>query len=92
MIFGEPGSARNALAEEKYGKLAAHLIEKGFNVDSVLYNDTISDKLAKELPRYNAILVWVNPIEQQGDRKILDALLMNLSAQGCFVSAHPDTI
>ena len=33
-----------------------------------------------------------DPIEQQGDRKILDALLMNLSAQGCFVSAHPDTI
>jgi hypothetical protein len=92
MIFGEPGSARNALTEEKYKKLAAHLIEKGFNIDSVLYNDTISDKLAKDLARYNAILVWVNPIEQQGDRKILDALLVNLSAQGCFVSAHPDTI
>ncbi len=92
MIFGEPGSARNALTEEKYRKLAAHLIEKEFNVISVLYNDTISDKLAKDLSRYNAILVWVNPIEQQGDRTTLDALLMNLSAQGCFVSAHPDTI
>jgi hypothetical protein len=92
MIFGEPGSTRNALAEEKYKKLAAHLTEKGFDVDSVLYNDTISDKLAKVLLQYNAILVWVNPIEQQGDRKILDALLMKLSAQGCFVSAHPDTI
>jgi hypothetical protein len=92
MIFGEPGAARNALTEEKYRKLAAHLIEKEFNVVSVLYNDTISDKLAKELLRYNAILVWVNPIEQRGDRKILDALLMDISAQGSFVSAHPDTI
>ena len=92
MIFGEPGSTRNALTEEKYKKLVEHLIERGFDVDSVLYNDTISDKLAKDLPRYNVILVWVNPIEQQGDRKILDALLTNLSAQGCFVSAHPDTI
>ena len=92
MIFGEPGSARNALAEEKYKKLAAHLIEKGFNVDSVLYNDTIPERLAKDLQQYNAILVWVNPIEQQGDRKTLDSLLMRLSAQGCFVSAHPDTI
>jgi hypothetical protein len=92
MIFGEPGSTRNAITEEKYRKLATHFIEKGFDVDSVLYNDTISDKLAKELPLYNVILVWVNPIEQQGDRKILDALLMKLSAQGCFVSAHPDTI
>jgi hypothetical protein len=92
MIFGEPGSTRNAITEEKYRKLAAHFIEKEFDVDSVLYHDTISDKLAKKLPKYNAILVWVNPIEQQGDRKILDALLMKLSAQGCFVSAHPDTI
>jgi len=92
MIFGEPGSTRNALTEEKYKKLAAHFIEKGFDVNSVLYNDTIADKLAKELPRYKAILVWVNPIEQQSDRKILDDLLMKLSAQGCFVSAHPDTI
>jgi len=92
MIFGEPGSTRNALTEEKYRKLAAHFIEQGFDVDSVIYNDFISGKLANQLLAYNAILVWVNPIEQQGDRKILDALLMKLSAQGCFVSSHPDTI
>jgi hypothetical protein len=92
LIFGETGSTRNALTEEKYKKLAAHFVEKGFDVNSVLYNDTIAGKLAKELPRYKAILVWVNPIEQQGDRKILDDLLMKLSAKGCFVSAHPDTI
>ena len=92
MIFGEPGSARNALTEEKYRKLADHLIKKGFEVDSILYNDSDSGKLAKDLLSYDAILVWVNPIEQQGDRKILDALLINLSAEGCFVSAHPDTI
>ena len=92
LIFGEPGSTRNALAEEKYKKLATHFIDKGFEVDSVLYHDTIAGKLAKELTKYKAILVWVNPIEQQGDRKILDALLIKLSTQGCFVSAHPDTI
>jgi len=92
LIFGEPGSTRNALIEEKYKKLAAHFLEKGFEVDSVLYHDSVSGKLAKELLKYNAILVWVNPIEQQGDRKILDALLAQLSSQGCFVSAHPGTI
>jgi len=92
MIFGEPGSARNALTEEKYKKLAVHFIEKGFAVDSILYHNSISDQLEKELLKYNAILVWVNPIEQGSDRKILDSLLMKLSDQGCFVSAHPDTI
>ena len=92
LIFGEPGSTRNALTEEKYKKLAAHFIENGFEVNSALYHDSVSGKLAKELLKYNAILVWVNPIEQQGDRKILDALLAQLSSQGCFVSAHPRTI
>lgn len=92
LIFGEPGSTRNALTEEKYKKLAANFIENGFEVDSVLYHDSISGKLAKDLLKYNAILVWVNPIEQHGDRKILDALLAQLSSQGCFVSAHPGTI
>ncbi len=92
LIFGEPGSTRNALTEEKYKKLATHFIEKGFEVDSVLYHDSASGKLAKELLKYNGILVWVNPIEQQGDRKTLDALLAQLSSHGCFVSAHPATI
>jgi len=92
LIFGEPGSTRNALTEEKYKKLAAHFIENGFEVDSVSYHNSISGNLARELLKYNAILVWVNPIEQQGDRKILDALLAQLSSQGCFVSAHPHTI
>jgi len=92
MIFGEPSSTKNVLTEEKYKKLAAHFVEKGFAVDSFLYHDSTSDKLEKELLKYNAILVWVNPIEQGSDRKTLDSLLMKLSERGCFVSAHPDTI
>ena len=92
MIFGEPGSEKNATTEEKYKKLAVHFKESEFDVDSVLYHDSISDTLAKELTKYKAILVWVNPVEQGRDRKILDAMLSELAVQGCFVSAHPETI
>ncbi len=92
MIYGGSNSSRNALTEEKYSKLATSFKENGFNVDSVIFNDAISAILAKELLKYDAVLVWVNPIEQGNDRKILDALLIELSANGCFVSAHPDTI
>jgi uncharacterized protein DUF6815 len=92
MFFGEPGSARNALTEEKYKKLAAHFKEREFHVDSVLYHDSKSGELANKLINYKAILVWVNPVEQGHDRKILDALLSDLAARGCFVSAHPETI
>lgn len=92
MIYGEPGSGRNVFTEEKYKKLAAHFVESGFDTHSVCYHDSIADTLAKDLGKYAAILVWVNPIEQQGDRTKLDSLLAKLSLQGCFVSAHPDTI
>jgi hypothetical protein len=91
MIYGEPGSTRNALTEEKYKKLASHFIEKGFSIDSVLYHDSVYDRLEDELKKYAAILVWVNPIEQGNSRKKLDQLLMGL-AKDRFVSAHPDTI
>ena len=61
MIFGEPGSTRNALTEEKYRKLAAHLIENGYRVDSALYNDTISGKLEKESAAVSALRVEPRP-------------------------------
>ncbi len=92
MIYGQPGSSRNALTEEKYRKLADHFVENGFTVDSISYHDSFASKFETELLKYNAILVWVNPIEQGEDRKVLDALLKKLSETGCFVSAHPDTI
>ncbi len=92
LIFGEINSDRNALFEEKYKGLATAFTEKGFRVDSVIYNDLLAEKLAIELLPYDAILVWVNPIEQGNDRRKLDALLLALSDKGCFVSAHPEVI
>lgn len=91
LIYGEPGSTRNALAEEKYKKLAGHFIENGFAIDSVLYHDSVCERLEIELQKYAALLVWVNPIEQGHSRKELDALLSKLSKDR-FVSAHPETI
>jgi hypothetical protein len=92
MIFGEPGSDKNVFTEAKYKKLAQHFVEKNFNVTSICYHDSLADVLSKQLLRYDGVLVWVNPIEQQGDRKRLDRLLQQLSMQGVFVSAHPDVI
>ena len=92
MIYGGPGSTRNALTEEKYKDLAFYLTQKGFTIDSILYNDSLASEFGTELLKYKAVLVWVNPIEQGNDREILDNLLKKLSDKGCFVSTHPDTI
>jgi hypothetical protein len=64
----------------------------GFNVDSVLYNDAKAEQLAVDLLSYPVILVWVNPIEQGNNRKRLDALLYEISGEGCVVSTHPEVI
>ena len=92
LIFGEANSTRNALEEEKYKNLGLFFRENGFDIRSVLYNDGIADQLYHDLIIYDAILVWVNPIEQGNNRNKLDALLRKLSEGGCFVSAHPDVI
>ena len=92
LVYGDAASNRNALTEEKYRDLGAAFLQAGFNVESVLYNDELAEQLAIKLLQFEAVLVWVNPIEQSNNRKRLDTLLLELSHKGCFVSTHPETI
>lgn len=92
LVYGDINSTRNALTEEKYKDLASAFIEAGFNVSSVLYSDEHMHVVYKTLGDVDGILVWINPVEQGHDRKLLDAMLVKLSNEGCFVSTHPDVI
>jgi hypothetical protein len=92
MIYGDIGSGRNALTEEKYKDLASAFSSQGFEVESVLYNDRSASDLALQLLKFDAVLVWVNPIEGGKNRDRLDLLLTEISAKGCFVSTLPEVI
>lgn len=92
LVYGGMNSDRNALTEEKYKDLASAFLSEGLHVQSVLYNDESGENLFHDLLHFGAILVWVNPIEQGNDRRKLDALLVRLSNEGCFVSTHPEVI
>ena len=92
LVYGDEKSNRNVLSEEKYKDLATSFFEHGFTVESVFYNDGLASELALRLPVFDAVLVWVNPVEQGNDRKRLDELLMKISSQNCFVSTHPEVI
>src|SRR5687767_8891203 len=92
MVYGASDSGRDALTEEKYKDLAAAFSSQGFTVKSVLYNDEQAGELAKSSLSFDALLVWVNPIEQGNNRKILDELLSGIAAKGVFVSTHPEVI
>jgi hypothetical protein len=92
VVFGDMDSTRNAVTEDNFKPLAESLTEAGFSVESVLYHDSRVKQLETELLRFTAVLVWVDPIVQGMDRRHLDALLMDISQKGVFVSTPPAVI
>ncbi len=68
------------------------LQERGMLAESAVYHDDFCDELRKQLLEVDAVLVWMNPIQDGRDRSILDALLREVAAEGIFVSTHPDII
>ncbi len=92
MLYCAVGDQKSVFTQEKYKALAERFVESGTAVETILYNDTAADSLRNELKDLDALLVWVNPIEQGNDRTVLDALLVDLQNIGVFVSSVPETI
>jgi len=64
----------------------------GVSAEAVVYGDDRVEQSRQHLLELDAVLVWVNPIEQGLDRSLLDPMLREVSAAGVFVSARPDVI
>jgi len=92
LVYCDNNSTRDALTEEKYKDLARAFMDSGYRIKSFSYNDEKVNDVFKELSGFDAVLVWVNPIEQRNNRKMLDTMLDNVSRIGCFVSTHPEVI
>jgi hypothetical protein len=80
------------LEEHRLGPTAAGLRERGLSPEAAVYNDDFADEVKEQLLAVQAVLVWVNPIEQGRDRSKLDAMLRDVADAGVLVSAHPSTI
>lgn len=61
-------------------------------VEPVPYNDDLVDETRAQLMGLDGVLVWVNPIQDGQDRRLLDPLLREVSSRGVWVSAHPDMV
>lgn len=64
----------------------------GVDAQAAVYDDGCRDEIKRQLSGVDGVLVWVNPIEDGHDRRVLDAMLRDVSASGVFVSTHPDII
>ena len=92
VVFGDENSTRNILTEDGFKPLADALVENGFAVESVLFHDSRMKYLEQKLPEFYAIMLWVDPIVQGVDRRLMDEILSNAAKNGTLVSTHPDII
>lgn len=76
----------------RYRRVFEELLALGIDARPVIYADEIADEVRAELPAFDAVLVWVNPIDQGRTRQTLDAVLREVATRGPWVSAHPDVI
>jgi hypothetical protein len=65
---------------------------QGIHAEPAVYHDDFVNEVRDQLMQVDAVLVWVNPIQDGRDRSILDAMLRQVANTGVFVSAHPDVI
>ena len=66
------------------------LTDAGLLAEPAVYHDDFSEEVRPQFMAADAVLVWMNPIQDGRNRSILDPLLRNVAADGVFVSTHPD--
>src|SRR5262245_10975942 len=93
MFAGDPGiRATLKLEDTRFGNIAKALRNVGLDVEAAVYADEIADEVREQLLRVDGVLVWVDPVRNDGDRAKLDPLLRDVAGHGVFVSSHPDLI
>lgn len=87
-----PLRAETVSTTEPLFPLAQLLSPHGVETHSVTFNDETDHELRNLLLTYDAVLVWVNPLNEGHSRDILNKVLLQVANGEVFVSAHPDII
>jgi hypothetical protein len=70
----------------------AALVDEGLDPQPVVYSDAWSADVRDQLLGVDGVLVWVDPVAGEGDRRLLDGLLRQVAEAGVWVGSHPDVI
>jgi hypothetical protein len=95
LLFHGDRATRNAATIDKtsrLGPIADALASVGLAAEPAVYSDEMADEVREQLLGVRGVLVWVDPVSGNEDRKVLDVLLRDVASSGVFVSAHPDVI
>jgi hypothetical protein len=87
----EPWAQRPA-ADRGLGPLFDAFGAFGAEVVSIPFGDNRVNEVRQQLAALDGLLAWVNPIQDGANRRYVDELLVEVSANGIWVSAHPDVV
>ncbi|GHO63330.1 hypothetical protein KSC_022220 [Ktedonobacter sp. SOSP1-52] len=76
----------------RFQKMFAEFERHHVSAEPAVYNDAFVDEVWRQLRDVDGVLVWVNPIQDETNRTMLDAMLREVASRGVFVSTHPDII
>ncbi|MBY3348596.1 Cj0069 family protein [Rhizobium laguerreae] len=76
----------------RFHRIFEELAAVGLAPEPAVFDEEFADEVLEQLRAVDAVLVWVNPLDNGKTRKILDPLLRQVAQAGRFVSAHPDVI
>jgi hypothetical protein len=90
---GDTEARRTATpTNSRYRRVFDELAAAGIEAEPAVYDDSFVDEVRAQLLGVDGVLVWVDPIDQERTRAILDPMLRDVAARGPWVSAHPDII
>jgi hypothetical protein len=90
---GDREVRRNATPENnRFAQIFHALSNLKIYAEPAVYHDEFCEEVRNQLMLVDVVLVWMNPIQDGHDRKILDSMLREVSSSGIYVSAHPDII
>jgi hypothetical protein len=76
----------------RFNRVFEALASLGIEAEPAVYADDMADEVRQQLLGCDGVLVWVDPISEGKNRRMLDALLRDVASRGVWVSAHPDVI
>lgn len=85
---GEADAGPSARLEPLITALAGLCLE----AEPVPYADQRANQARTRLLAADGVLAWVDPVTDEGDRAVLDAILREAAASGVWVGSHPDVI
>lgn len=72
--------------------VVAALRGEGLGVVVAPWTEERADEVHRELRGVAGVLVWVDPVSDGRDRRVLDEILVDVAAEGAWVSARPDVV